>query len=66
MLHAGQHDVIWTAVLVDSVTCAERTRDKAEQFSMRHSRERLLEIAEEYDRLAQRASERQVAATESV
>jgi hypothetical protein len=45
---------------------AERTRDKAEQFSMRHSRERLLKIAEEYDRLAQRAAERQVAATESV
>lgn len=41
---------------------AERTRDKAEQFSMRHSRDRLLKIAEEYDRLAERAAERQVAA----
>ncbi|UPJ71303.1 hypothetical protein IVB19_27250 [Bradyrhizobium sp. 187] len=45
---------------------AERTRDKAEQFSMRHSRDRLLKIAEEYDRLAERAAERQVAAKESV
>jgi len=42
---------------------AERTRDKAEQFSMRLSRDRLLKIAEEYDRLAERAAERKVAAT---
>jgi hypothetical protein len=38
---------------------AARTRDKAEQFDMRDSRDRLLKIAEEYDRLAQRAAERQ-------
>jgi hypothetical protein len=42
---------------------AERTRDKAEQFSMINSRDRLLKIAEEYDRLAERAAERQEAAT---
>jgi hypothetical protein len=42
---------------------AERTREKAEQFSMRSSRDRLLKIAEEYDRLAERAAERQEAAT---
>jgi hypothetical protein len=45
---------------------AERTRDKAEQFNMANSRDRLLKIAEEYDRLAERAAERQVAAKESV
>ncbi|MGY3505150.1 hypothetical protein ACVWYJ_005769 [Bradyrhizobium sp. USDA 4471] len=45
---------------------AERTRDKAEQFSMRQSRDRLLKIAQEYDRLAERAAERRVAATVSV
>jgi hypothetical protein len=42
---------------------ATKTRDKAEQFSMRNSRDRLLKIAEEYDRLAERAAERQEAAT---
>jgi hypothetical protein len=42
---------------------AERTREKAEQFSMTDSRDRLLKIAEEYDRLAMRAAERQQAAT---
>jgi hypothetical protein len=42
---------------------AERTRDKAEQFNMANSRDRLLKIAEEYDRLAERAAERQEAAT---
>jgi hypothetical protein len=31
---------------------AEETRTKAESFSYRNSRERLLKIAEEYDRLA--------------
>jgi hypothetical protein len=40
---------------------AARTRDKAEQFGMRISRDRLLKIAEEYDRIAERAAERQQA-----
>jgi len=40
---------------------AEKTRDKAEQFSMRNQRDRLLKIAEEYDRIAERAAERQQA-----
>ncbi|WP_201449830.1 hypothetical protein [Bradyrhizobium sp. Ai1a-2] len=31
---------------------AEETRNKAESFAYRSSRERLLKIAEEYDRLA--------------
>ena len=31
---------------------AEETRTKAESFAYRNSRERLLKIAEEYDRLA--------------
>lgn len=44
---------------------AAKTRDKAEQFSMRDSRDRLLKIAEEYDRIAQRAAERQQASTQS-
>jgi hypothetical protein len=35
---------------------AEKTRDKAEQFSMRDSRDRLLKIAEEYDRIAEQAA----------
>jgi hypothetical protein len=42
---------------------AEKTRDKAAQFRMRDSRDRLLKIAEEYDRLAERAAERQQPAT---
>ena len=42
---------------------ASKTRDKAEQFGMRGSRDRLLKIAEEYDRLAERAAERQQAST---
>jgi pyruvate-formate lyase len=42
---------------------AEKTRDKAEQCSMRDSRDRLLKIAEEYDRIAERAAERLQAAT---
>jgi hypothetical protein len=42
---------------------AEKTRDKAEQFGMRDSRDRLLKIAEEYDRIAERAAERLQAAT---
>jgi hypothetical protein len=42
---------------------AAKTRDKAEQYSMRDSRERLLKIAEEYDRIAQRAAERQQTST---
>jgi hypothetical protein len=42
---------------------AAKTRDKAEQFSMRGSRDRLLKIAEEYDRLAERAAERQQVST---
>lgn len=45
---------------------AEKTRDKAEQFNMRDSRARLLKIAEEYDRIAERAAERQQASTSSV
>jgi hypothetical protein len=45
---------------------AERTRDKAEQFNMRNSRDRLLKIAEEYDRLAERAAERWEPSTQSV
>jgi hypothetical protein len=40
---------------------AAETRDKAERFSMRASRDRLLKIAEEYERIAQRAAERQQA-----
>jgi hypothetical protein len=43
---------------------AAKTREKAEQFSMQDSRNRLLKIAEEYERLAERATERQQAATE--
>jgi hypothetical protein len=42
---------------------AAKTRDKAEQFGMRTSRDRLLKIAEEYDRIAERAAERQQAST---
>lgn len=42
---------------------AAKTRDKAEQFGMRDSRDRLLKIAEEYDRLAKRAAERQQPST---
>jgi hypothetical protein len=42
---------------------AAKTRDKAEQFRMRDSRDRLLKIAEEYDRIAERAAERQHAVT---
>jgi hypothetical protein len=42
---------------------AERTRDKAEQFNMRDSRDRLLKIAEECDRLAERAAELRESAT---
>jgi hypothetical protein len=40
---------------------AAKTRDKAEQFAMRSSRDRLLKIAEEYERIAERAAERQQA-----
>jgi hypothetical protein len=39
---------------------AEKTRDRAKQFSMRNSRDRLLKIAED-DRLAERVAERQQA-----
>jgi DNA primase len=42
---------------------AAKTRDKADQFNMRASRDRLLKIAEEYDRIAQQAAERQQAST---
>ena len=42
---------------------AAKTRDKAEQFGVRISRDRLLKIAEEYDRIAERAAERQQAST---
>jgi hypothetical protein len=44
---------------------AAKTRDKAEQFGMQISRDRLLKIAEEYDRIAERAAERQQASSVS-
>lgn len=40
---------------------AAKTRDKAEHSGMRISRDRLLKIAEEYDRIAERAAERRQA-----
>ena len=40
---------------------AAKTRDKAGQFGLRISPDRLLKIADEFDRIAERAAERQQA-----